>query len=68
MTLKEITVKWHKSKTIWFGHLLALVGILEANIGLLRDNLGEYYGYAFIAIALMTYFLRSKTNKALTDK
>ncbi len=57
-----------KSKTIWFGHLLAIVGIVEANIGLLRNNLGDYYGYTFIAVAVITYWLRSKTDKSLSEK
>jgi len=60
--------KIHKSKTIWFGHALALLGIVEANMGLLRNNLGDYYGYVFIVIAIATYWLRSKTDKSLKAK
>jgi len=59
---------WLRSKTIWFGHLLAIVGIVEANIGLLRESLGEYYGYTFIGIAVITYILRAVTDKPLKDK
>lgn len=63
-TLKQ----WHKSKTIWFGHFIALVGILEANIGLLRNNLGDYYGYAFILLSAVTYILRQQTTKPISEK
>ena len=60
--------KLHKSKTIWFGHALAALGIVEANMGLLRNNLGDYYGYVFIGVALITYWLRAKTDKPLKAK
>ena len=60
--------KIHKSKTIWFGHALAALGIVEANMGLLRNNLGDYYGYVFIGVALITYILRQNTTKPLSEK
>ena len=57
-----------RSKTIIFSLLLAIMGTLELNIHLVRDMLGDYYGVAYIAIAVTVAALRIVTTEPLSDK
>lgn len=55
--------KWYQSKTYWFNLVLAIFGILEANMGLVRENLGDNYGVFFIFIAVVGVTLRGITTQ-----
>ena len=57
-----------KSKTQWFNLALAVAGILELNFHLLRDNLGDWYGVAFILVSVIGAVLRSVTTEAINAK
>lgn len=57
-----------KSKTHIWHTLVGLLGILEVNYGLLRDMLGEHYGWSYIVIMAMGYILREVTTKPVSDK
>lgn len=59
--------KPHKSKTINAAAVIAVLGVIELNMPLIRDNLGEWYGFSYIAIALVMAWLRFKTNEGITD-
>jgi hypothetical protein len=54
-----------KSKTMIFSVLLAGLGALEMNIGVIP---AEYRGHALILIAMATAWLRFVTAKPLSDK
>ena len=57
-----------KSKTIAFSILLAALGAVELQMHLIQGYLGEYYGVAYIAIAVIVATLRVVTTQALSDK
>lgn len=57
-----------KSKTYNLGHVVALLGILELNLPLLRESLGEWYGWVFIGVAFAIYGARELTTKPLNEK
>lgn len=57
-----------KSKTHIWSTLIGLVGILEVNYGLMRDLLGEHYGWSYIVIMAIGYILREATTKPVSDK
>lgn len=58
-------VKWYKSQTYIFNLFLAIVGLLEANVGLLKNNLGDNYGIAVIFIGIVGIALRHTTTKPI---
>ena len=57
-----------KSKTIGFSVILAVLGVLEMQIHLVQEQLGEYYGALYIAIAVCVAGLRAVTTTSLGDK
>lgn len=59
--------KPHKSKTINTAAVIALLGVVELNMPLIRDNLGEWYGVSYIAIAAVMAWLRFKTNEGISN-
>ena len=61
-------VKYIKSRTLQFAALVAVLGVLEINLGLLEDALGDWYGIVFIVISMITAFLRVVTIAPLSDK
>jgi len=63
--LKE-TIK--KSKTLNFAVVVTVFGIIELNLPLVKENLGNYYGYVFIGIAIIVAVLRKLTTKPLNEK
>lgn len=61
-------VKYIKSKTILFSAILAVMGVLELNLGLLENLLGDWYGVVFILISAITAFLRVMTVVPISEK
>lgn len=57
-----------KSKTQWFNISVAAVGIIEVNLHLMRDNLGDNYGFAFIAVSVVAMVLRNLTKEPIDAK
>jgi hypothetical protein len=65
---KSFLTKLKKSKTILFNLLVAFVGILEYNLHLFYDVLGEHYGIVFVVIAMIGVVLRTITTEAIEEK
>jgi len=60
--------KWYESRTHWFNIAIAIIGFLELNLRLVKDNLGDNYGYVFIAVSIVGIVLRNSTTKAIETK
>lgn len=52
-----------KSKTIRTATIIAILGVVEVNFGLLRDMLGDWHGVSYIAIAVIMAYLRTITKE-----
>jgi len=57
-----------KSKTINFSYLLTIFGVLELNMPLIIEQLGDNYGYLFIGVSIIVGILRKVTTQPLSDK
>lgn len=57
-----------KSRTYDFAALLAVFGVLEQNLPLVREQLGGWYGFVFIGIAIGVVLLRRVTTGPVGDK
>ncbi|MFP5504947.1 MAG: hypothetical protein ACLGH6_01995 [Gammaproteobacteria bacterium] len=57
-----------KSKTYWLAIATAGLGIVEVNMHLLQAALGQYYGAAFIVVALLGMAVREITTGPVADK
>jgi hypothetical protein len=60
--------KLHKSKTMVFNILIAVLSIVELNIGLFQAVLGDYYGIIFMLVAIINVILRTVTTKPISEK
>ena len=54
-----------KSKTINTSLVIAVLGVAELNMHLVRDNLGDWYGFSYIAIGCIMAWLRFKTSEGV---
>lgn len=57
-----------KSKTINVSYLIAIFGTIEMNLPIVKEQLGDYYGWVFIGVAGMYAVLRKVTTKPLSEK
>ena len=57
-----------KSRTHIWTTLSGVVAILEANFGLFREYIGEYYNVWFVAVMAVSYILREATKEAIEEK
>ena len=65
----NVWAKLKKSKTMMWAMLLTTLGVLELNMHLFYNMLGEeYYGATYMVIALVTGWLRVLTTTSLGDK
>jgi len=53
------------SRTIDFSVLLGIFGMLEQNLPMIKDQIGDNYGLVFIGISAITIILRKLTTKPL---
>jgi hypothetical protein len=60
--------KLHKSKTMVFNILIAVLSIVELNIGLFQAVLGDYYGIIFMLVAVINVILRTVTTQPISEK
>ncbi len=67
MKMKWLT-KLHKSKTMVFNILIAVLSIVELNIGLFQAVLGDYYGVIFMLVAIINVILRTVTTQPISEK
>ena len=65
---KSFLRKIKRSKTMMFNLLVGFIGILEYNLHLFYDLLGEYYGVVFVLVATINMGLRIVTTQSLDDK
>jgi len=56
------------SKTIDFGLLVGIFGMIEMNLPMVKEQLGDYYGWIFMGISAAVLVLRKLTTKPLGDK
>ena len=56
------------SKTIDFGVVVGILGMVEMNLPMVRDQLGDYYGWIFMGISVITIILRKMTTEPLDAK
>jgi len=54
-----------KSKTILFSAALAVLGVVEMNLHLVQAQLGDAYGWSYIAIAAIVAALRIVTTQPI---
>lgn len=60
---------WLKSKTLWLGHLVFVLGILETNMRFFESYLPDWTkGLSYILIALAIYAVRAVTTAPLSEK
>lgn len=60
---------WLKSKTMWLGHVVFALGILEANMHFFESYLPDWTkGLSYMLIALAIYAIRTMTNVPLREK
>lgn len=57
-----------KSRTYDFMAIIAVLGVVEQNLPLVRDQLGDYYGWVFIGIAVIGVLLRNATSGPVGEK
>jgi len=57
-----------KSKTMWLGILVTSLGVIETNLPFLQNALGDYYGYAIMAVGIAIKVLRVVTTQPLSAK
>lgn len=60
-------LKFLKSKTINFGLLLAIAGVIQANLALLQLD-PQTYGWATMGIGIIVVVLRFLTDKPVSEK
>ena len=54
--------KWYKSKTYWFNIAIAIVGLMQINVELFRNILGDNCGIAVVIIGVVGILLRNTTT------
>jgi hypothetical protein len=57
-----------KSKTHLAALAVSALGIVEVNMGLLKGLLGDWYGVAFIGVAVLMHVLREMTTMPVEMK
>jgi len=58
-----------KSKTLWFAFALAMFGVVEAQVGIFQQFIGEkYFGLFTLGVSLVVAWLRFLTTQPLSEK
>lgn len=57
-----------KSKTNRFNAIIGMLSILEVNFGLLREYVGVHYGWMFMVVMLINFYLREVTTQPIKEK
>lgn len=53
------------SNTYRVASVIAVLGVIETNLHLLQDLLGDYYGITYVGLAVVMMILREVTTKPL---
>lgn len=65
---KSFLQKAKKSKTIALAFIITMLGVLELNLHLFQELLGEYYGITYLIIATAVAWVRTQTTQSWEDK
>jgi hypothetical protein len=57
-----------KSRTYDFAAILMVFGIVEQNLPMVKEQLGDWYGFIFIAVAIIVALLRRVTTGPVGKK
>lgn len=58
-----------KSKTLWFAFILAMFGVVESQVGVFQQFIGEkYFGLFTLGVSMVVAWLRFITTQPLADK
>lgn len=57
-----------KSRTFDTAALIAVLGVVETNFGLMQGMLGQWYGLSYIVIAGLVVYLRMVTTGPVGQK
>jgi hypothetical protein len=57
-----------KSRTFDFGALVLTLGVIEANLPLVKDQIGDWYGWILMGIGVAIIWLRKLTKGPVGDK
>jgi len=66
--MKELLIKIHKSKTIWFSYALLVFGLIQQYLPMVQDDLDHYYGWIFMGVSVAVAILRTVTTVPLNQK
>jgi len=61
-------LKRFKSRTNITALVIGVLGVIEANIHMLQDLLGKWYGLTFVVVAVIMMILREITTEPVTEK
>lgn len=56
------------SKTLDVSTLVVIFGVIEQNLPMVREQLGDYYGMVFMGVGIIFAVLRKITTKPLGEK
>ena len=54
--------KWYMSKTYWFNAAVAIVAMVQLNIPIVQEQLGNHYGWVLMGISAIGIMLRTVTS------
>jgi len=57
-----------KSRTFDTASLVVAFGVIEQNLPMVREQLGDYYGIVFIGVGIIFALLRQSTKGAVGEK
>lgn len=67
--IKRVSIgKRLRSKTYRLAIVTAGIGLIEVNMHLLQGLLGQWYGVAFIVVAILSMAIREATTGPVGDK
>lgn len=67
--MKDVAVGSAKSKTMWLGLIVGILGVLETQQGLVTSLVGqENLGIVMSVVGGLTMVLRAVTNKPVAEK
>jgi hypothetical protein len=61
-------IKRLKSKTYWLAILMGGLTLVESNIHLLRDSLGDNWFYVYVGFSILAMVIREATTKPIREK
>jgi len=57
--------KWYVSKTIQFNIAIAIVAMVQMNLPIVQEQLGNHYGWVLMGISAIGIILRAITTKKI---